>query len=111
MEIYLLAALLFLYVVTRLVLRAEIVRKIWTSAFICAGFLTALALFALRIKQQEVMLAADNLNWYFFLYAFGALTFALGLINMWIYRRNLWSVFFVASTAEGKEKSKEQKIK
>lgn len=93
MEIYILAALLFLYIVTIIVGNQAMVRKIWTLSFICAAFLTASALFALRIKNQEVMLTADNFNWYFFLYVFGALAFALGLINLWMYRRALWQMF------------------
>ena len=94
MELYILAALLFIYIITAAVDKPAIVRKIWTFAFIIAGFLTALALFALRVKHQDVMLSADNFNWYFFLYVFGAVAFALGIINLWIYRRALWQMLF-----------------
>ena len=92
MEIYILAALTFIYLVSAMVGKQELVRKIWTFSFIGAGFLSALSLFALRIKHQDVMLGADNFNWYFFLYVFGALAFALGIINLWIYRRALWNL-------------------
>ncbi len=92
MEIYILAALVFIYIISAAVGNPDLVRKIWTFSFICAGFLTASALFALRVKHQEVMLTADNFNWYFFLYVFGALSFALGLINLWIYRRPLYNM-------------------
>jgi len=103
MEIYILAALLFLYIVTIIVGNQAMVRKIWTLSFICAAFLTASALFALRIKNQEVMLTADNFNWYFFLYVFGALAFALGLINLWIYRRALWNMLRTDKSAQGEQ--------
>ncbi len=97
MELYILAVLLFIYMITVIVNNADTVRKIWTCAFIVAGFLSAVSLFALRIKHQDVMLAADNLNWYFFLYVFGAMAFALGIINLWIYRRALWQMLHSAS--------------
>lgn len=94
MEIYVLVALTFIYLVSAMAGNQELVRKIWTLAFIGAGFLTAGALFALRVKHQDVMLSADNFNWYFFLYVFGALSFALGIINLWIYRRALWRMLW-----------------
>lgn len=93
MEIYIIAALAFVYIITALFDNENTVRKIWTLSFICAAFLTSGALFALRVKHQDVMMTADNFNWYFFLYVFGALAFALGLINLWIYRRALWQMF------------------
>ena len=36
------------------------------------------------------MLSAGQFNWYYFLYVFSALSVAIGLINMWIYRREIW---------------------
>lgn len=97
MEIYVLAALVLIYIGSAVVGNRDLVRKIWTFAFIVAGFLTAVALFALRVKHQDVMLTADNFNWYFFLYVFGALAFALGIINLWIYRRPLWDMLRVSA--------------
>ncbi|MBQ9270693.1 MAG: hypothetical protein IJ218_00285 [Alphaproteobacteria bacterium] len=93
MEIYVLAALLFIYIITAATGNRILVRRIWTTAFIGAAFLTSGALFALRVRHQDVMLTADNFNWYFFLYVFGGLAFALGLINLWMYRRALWDMF------------------
>ena len=104
MEIYVLAALTFIYIISAAVGNRYLVRKIWTFSFIGAGFLTAAALFALRVKHQDVMLSADNFNWYFFLYIFGALAFALGVINLWIYRHGLWEMLrFSATGDEAKE--------
>lgn len=100
MEAYLFVALLFVYVITAVAGNQNTVRKIWTLSFICAAFLTAGALFALRVKHQEVMMTADNFNWYFFLYVFGALAFALGLINLWMYRRALWQMLRSSENAQ-----------
>lgn len=100
MEIYVLATLIFIYIITALTGKPDSVRKIWTLAFIGAAFLTSGALFALRVKHQDVMMTADNFNWYFFLYVFGALAFALGLINLWMYRRPLWRILHAEETAE-----------
>lgn len=104
MEIYLLAALIFLYVVTAMLIERNLLQKIWTSAFICAGLLMFFALFFLRVRGQDVMLTADDFNWYFFLYAFGAMAFALGLINLWIYRRALWDMWHTSKTGVPMEK-------
>ncbi|MBQ7633509.1 MAG: hypothetical protein IJS88_05300 [Alphaproteobacteria bacterium] len=103
MEIYILSALVFVYAVSVAVGKRDLVRKIWTFAFITSGFMTAFALFALRIKHQDVMLTADNFNWYFFLYVFGALAFALGIINLWIYRRPLWNMLRFSADDTEKE--------
>lgn len=103
MEAYLFVALLIIYVVTAVAENQNMVRKIWTLSFICAAFLTAGALFALRVKQQEVMMTADNFNWYFFLYVFGALAFALGLINLWMYRRALWQMLYADKSSQSEQ--------
>ena len=71
MEIYVFAALLFMYIITTIAGNTLFVRRIWTTAFIGAAFLTSGALLALRIRHQDVMLTADNFNWYFFLYLTG----------------------------------------
>lgn len=97
MEIYVLAALVFIYAISAAVGNSVTVRKIWTFAFIGAGFLSAFALFTLRVKHQDVMMTADNFNWYFFLYVFGALAFALGIINLWMYRKSLWNMVRISS--------------
>ena len=103
MEAYLFVTLLFVYVITAVAGNQNTVRKIWTLSFICAAFLTAGALFALRVKHQEVMMTADNFNWYFFLYVFGALAFALGLINLWMYRRALWQMLYADKSTQNEQ--------
>jgi len=101
MELYLLSALIFIYIITLLVgISPRVIQKIWTLAFIFANILTAFSLFALRFKQQDIMLSADTFNWYYFLYIFGMLTLALGIINLWIYRRGLWHLIFPLKAKE-----------
>ena len=103
MEAYVLATLIFIYIITALTGNQTLVRKIWTVAFIGAAFLTAGSLFFLRIKHQDVMMTADTFNWYFFLYVFGVLAFALGLINLWMYRHGLWNLLRAPISSASKE--------
>lgn len=93
MELYLLAALLLVYVLTGFMVQKTLVRRIWTLAFIISFAVTALAIALIRISGQDVMMAASELNWYYLLYLFGSLSVVLGLINMWMYRRALWHIF------------------
>ena len=92
MELYLLAALLLVYIVTGFIIQKALVRRIWTLAFIISFAATALAITLLRINGQDVMMTAGELNWYYLLYLFGSLSVVLGLINMWMYRRALWHI-------------------
>ena len=39
-------------------------------------------------------MSANQLNWYYLLYLFGSMSVVLGLINIWMYRKPIWSVFF-----------------
>ena len=98
MEMYLLIALLFVYLMTALMVKPEIVRRIWTLSFIAAFGVTAVAIAFLRISNQNVMMSADNLNWYYMLYIFGSMSVVLGLINIWMYRKALWHIVYPAST-------------
>jgi len=93
MEIYLLTALIFIYLITVLVGNKQLIRKIWAMAFAMSFVLMGVSLSALRLNGEDVMLNAGQFNWYYFLYVFSALTVAVGVINMWIYRRELWSLW------------------
>ena len=93
MEIYLLTALIFIYLITVLVGNKQLTRKIWAMAFAMSFVLMSVSLSALRLNGEDVMLNAGQFNWYYFLYVFSALTVAVGVINMWIYRRELWSLW------------------
>lgn len=92
MELYLLIALLFVYLITAAMVDKRIVRRIWTLAFIAAFIVTAVSIAFLRVTNQDVMMSADNLNWYYLLYIFGSMSVVLGLINIWMYRGPLWDV-------------------
>ena len=94
MELYLFAALLMVYVLTGFMVPKALVQKIWTLAFFISFVITALSIASIRISGQDVMMSASELNWYYLLYLFGSLSVVLGLINLWIYRRAVWQIFF-----------------
>lgn len=100
MEIYLFISLVFIYVITAFMVKPQIVNRIWTLAFIAAFLITSVSLAFLRITNQDVMMAADNLNWYYLLYLFGSISVILGVINMWMYRKPLWHVIRSADTKD-----------
>ncbi len=92
MELYLLIALIFVYMITATMVEKNVVHKIWTLAFISSFIITAVAIAFLRVSNQDVMMSADNLNWYYLLYIFGSMSVVLGLINIWMYRKPLLSI-------------------
>ncbi len=92
MEIYVLTALILVYVITALLVDSLLLRRIWTLAFIGASLLTAISLACLRFYHQEVLLNAGNINWYYMIYLFGSIAAVVGLINLWIYRKPLWQI-------------------
>lgn len=92
MELYLLIALIFIYLITAAIIPPALVHRIWTLAFVAAFIVTATAIAFLRVSNQDVMMDADNLNWYYLLYIFGSISVVLGLINIWMYRHPLWNI-------------------
>ena len=94
MEIYLFVGLLVLYMITVLMLKKDILQKIWLSAFMLAFAVSAVALSFLRFSHQEVMMNAEELSWYYILYLFASIMVVLGAINLWIFRRELIKVLF-----------------
>lgn len=94
MELYIITALLIVYFITVLSVSEHHRRKIWTLAFITAFTLTAVAIFFIRGNTQDVMLSTNEFNWYYFVYLFGMVAIALGLLNLWIYRVPLWNLLF-----------------
>lgn len=93
MELYLIIALFFIYLITTFTGSEILVKKIWTTAFIAAFSVACAALLFLRVSKQDVMLSADTFNWYYVLYIAGSLALVLGMINLWIYRLPLWHLF------------------
>lgn len=39
-------------------------------------------------------MSANELNWYYLLYLFGSMSVVLGVINLWMYRKAVFRVFF-----------------
>ena len=97
MELYLFLALLFVYLLTSLMVKRDVVQRIWTLAFISSFVITAIAIASIRVSGQDVMMSASELNWYYLLYLFGSLSVVLGLINVWMYRKAVWGMFFPKS--------------
>ena len=81
----------------------NVVHRIWTLAFIAAFAVTAVAIGFLRVTNQDVMMSADNLNWYYLLYIFGSMSVVLGVINLWMYRKPLWQILHNDDVEEDKE--------
>ena len=81
----------------------NVVHRIWTLAFIAAFVVTAVAIGFLRVTNQDVMMSADNLNWYYLLYIFGSMSVVLGVINLWMYRRPLWQILRNDNSEDNKE--------
>lgn len=98
MEIYLLIALIFVYLMTVLMVDKAVVRRIWTLAFMAAFALTIVSLGYLRVYHQDVLLGASSWNWYYMMYLFGSLAAVLGIINLWMYRGALWHLLFDSET-------------
>ena len=103
MELYLLISLVFIYLITAAMVNKNVVHRIWTLAFIAAFAVTAVAIGFLRVTNPDVMMSADNLNWYYLLYVFGSMSVVLGFINLWMYRRPLWQILHNKDTDDDKE--------
>lgn len=94
MEIYLFLAFVLVYILMAFFVSKNVQRKVWTLAFIVSFVITAISIGFLRVEKQDVMMAANELNWYYLLYLFGSMAVVLGLLNLWMYRKGLWQVFF-----------------
>ena len=62
-----------------------------------------MAIGCVRVTNQDVMMSADNLNWYYLLYIFGSMSVVLGVINLWMYRRPLWQILRNDNAEDNKE--------
>lgn len=92
MELYLFLSFVLLYVLTAFFVKKNVQHKIWTFAFIIAFVVTSLSIGFLRVNQQDVMMSASQLNWYYMLYLFGSMSVVLGAINLWMYRKPMWQI-------------------
>lgn len=100
MELYLLMAMLLVYILTAIFVSDNVQKKIWTLAFIAAFSITAVSIGFIRVSSQDVMMSANELNWYYLLYLFGSLSVVLGIINLWMYRKPIIKVLFSSNSAD-----------
>lgn len=94
MELYLFFAFLLFYMITAFMLDEKTKEKIWLIAFIVSFLATSLAIAFIKMGRQDVMMNAEQLNWYYFLYLFGIISVVLGMFNLWIYRKAVWDTIF-----------------
>ena len=100
MEIYILTAFLLFYLITAWLLKPRLKKKLWMSAFIIAFVVTSVAIALIHGGTQDIMLTANQFNWYYFIYLFGMISTALALFNAWIYRKELWRILFGDTSAD-----------
>ena len=96
MELYLFLALLLIYILTAFMVKKVILHKIWT-------LVTAVSIAFIRVSGQDVMMSANELNWYYLLYLFGSLSVVLGIINVWMYRRSIWKIMSASDSDDDDE--------
>ena len=106
MELYLLAAFVFIYAVMNFVVNKAVMRKVWLISFIVAFMLTGMSIVFMRSNHQDAMMSVNQMNWYFILYIFGYIAVALGVINLWIYRDGIYRVI-TAKDEKQTEKTKD----
>lgn len=93
MEVFLFIALVFVYVLTAFTVPGKIVKRVWILAFAAAFVITAVSILFISNGKQTVLMQESEMNWYYFLYLFGSMSVILGLINIWIYRKDLTKIF------------------
>ena len=103
MELYLFFAFFLFYIITAVFLKKNVQYKIWTSAFIISFIVTSIAIGFVRLSWQDVMMDANQINWYYILFLFGMVSVVLGLFNLWMYRKPLWHILFSSSDEEEDE--------
>ncbi len=103
MEFYLLLSFFVIYFITSFAVNKRVLNKIWTVAFIASFAITGIAIGFIRVSQQDVMMSAGQLNWYYMLYLFGSMAVVLGVLNLWMYRKALWNILFRDSDTDIEE--------
>ncbi len=93
MEVFLFIALIFIYFLTAFTVPTKIVKRVWILAYAVAFAITALSIMFISASKQTVLMQESEMNWYYFLYLFGSMSVILGLINIWIYRKDLIQIF------------------
>ena len=93
MEVFLFIALFFIYVLTAFTVPQKIVKRIWILGYIISFLITAMSIMFVSTSKQTVLMQESELNWYYFLYLFGSISVILGLINIWIYKKQIIEMF------------------
>lgn len=93
MEIFLFIALFFIYALTAFTVPEIIVKRVWILAYVSAFIITAVSIMFISTSKQTVLMQESQMNWYYFLYLFGSMSVILGMINIWIYRKDLLKIF------------------
>jgi len=92
MELYLLIALVFVYIVMNFIVNKAVMRRVWLLSFILSFALTGISIAFLRANHQDALMSVNQMNWYFILYVFGYIAIALGVVNLWIYRKEIYNI-------------------
>lgn len=92
MELYMFFAFLLFYIITVIMLDDVSRKRIWMIAFILSFVATSIAIIFVKGGHQDVMMNVEEINWYYFLYLFGMISVVMGVFNLWIYRKELWSI-------------------
>ena len=93
METYLFIALLFIYILTSFILPKQTLKKIWTLAYIVSFMITGISIFYIKLYATDTLMKVGELNWYYILYIFGSISIILGVINLWLYKKSLYTLF------------------
>ena len=80
------------YIITSIFLEAQQLRRIWLVAFVIMFVVTSVALSFWRFTNQEVMMNVLAVSWYYILYLSVSVLIVLGVVNLWIFRHQIWNV-------------------
>ena len=100
-------ALFLIYILTSLMADKAVIRKVWLAAFLVSFVVTAVAVSFLRFSNQEVMMNATELSWYYILYLFASLMVVLGVINLWMFRKQVWKTLFAKTSGKDDDEGEE----
>ena len=101
MEAFLFIALFFIYILTAFTIPVKIVKRVWIFPNVASFIITAISIMFISSSKQTVLMQESELNWYYFLYLFGSMSVILGIINIWIYRKDLLQIFSSQDDIEG----------
>ena len=53
------------------------------------------------------MMNATELSWYYILYLFASLMVVLGVINLWMFRKQVWKTLFAKTSGKDDDEGEE----